>query len=292
MVTPTKSLALVLHWARYSESSRIVTLFGKEEGKVVVMAKGLRRVRGGGRLAGLEPISLVEAFLHIKPTRAVQNISQVNLVETFNNVKSDLLRYSYGSFICELTNRAFLDLEPNPQAFNATYRALQELENGLYHPQLVLIRYLIELVGALGFALDPFTCPLCGKSPAAVGRFNDFYLSTGQIACHHCRSETTEEKTTRLSGEAVMVLRALARDIPDLWRKLKSSHESAFSLIHLLLRYLQYHHPLIGELKTLKMIEELAIGDNNPNLVKTRTSSSIDPRGGGEVMESVLSQDL
>ena len=60
--------AIVLRSIDYGETSRIVTLFTRERGKIGVMAKGARanRSRFGSTL---EPLSHINVVLYYKPGR-------------------------------------------------------------------------------------------------------------------------------------------------------------------------------------------------------------------------------
>ncbi|MCK5114841.1 MAG: DNA repair protein RecO, partial [Phycisphaerae bacterium] len=86
-----KDQAICLGTRKYSESSQVVTLFGREHGKIKALAKGSRRPKSrfGG---GIEPLTC--GSIIFSPASADASLSaliEFDLVESFAGLRNDLL---------------------------------------------------------------------------------------------------------------------------------------------------------------------------------------------------------
>ena len=252
---PAKEEALVIRSIRHGESSRIATLFGRARGKFAVIAKGARRSKTSAGVGNIEPGHRVEAIVYFKPSRSVQNLGQVTLIDAYPRVKEDLCLTSFAAVVLELLNRAFIDGESNPEAYDAATEALEALDLGPLHPRIVLWRFQLKVIKAVGFSLDPNPCPVCGREPAATGHRNLLLLEAGAICCQDC--QPTEEPSLQLSGESVSLLRRIERNSDPGLGRLKPSRAASRELTYILERFLRYHNPALGQMPALEMLETL-----------------------------------
>ena len=90
----------------YGESDRIVTVITERFGKVRGVAKGARKSikRFGGCL---EPFSLVS--LLIKEGKSLSYISEGSVLKDFREIKKDIEKISYGSYMLEISEALALD---------------------------------------------------------------------------------------------------------------------------------------------------------------------------------------
>ncbi len=108
--------AIVLRSLDYGETSRIVTLFSQELGKVGVMAKGARSAKS--RFGStLEPMARVSAVIHVRPGRDLQILSEASHVDLHTTLRSDLTRVESGIRMIELVGALLPDREPNPAVY-------------------------------------------------------------------------------------------------------------------------------------------------------------------------------
>lgn len=251
---PAKELALVLRTIRHGETSRIATLFAPKLGKIAVLAKGARSGKSGSVGGALDTPSLIEAVVYIKPSRSVQLLGQTTVVESFVNLKADVARTAYSAVVSELILKGFTDDEANPSAFAATLKTLNNLDQGRYSEKFSLIEFLLNFSDAMGFGVDPFTCPVCGSTPGKTALINRFYWDTGAICCASCESSNLEYE--RISGESVGILRLFKRGNINLER-IKVSDAAQNELVSLLMKHLRWHHPAFNQLPSYRMLGQL-----------------------------------
>ncbi|MCX8011095.1 MAG: DNA repair protein RecO, partial [Ignavibacteria bacterium] len=83
-----KDRGLVLTKKNFRETSRIVSIFSENHGKLNLIAKGVRSTKS--RLSALiEPLTLIEFVYYRKSNRNLQYISSADFLDDFTHIKSD-----------------------------------------------------------------------------------------------------------------------------------------------------------------------------------------------------------
>ena len=92
--------AIVIKSIKWAETSKIVSLYSKENGRIEVIAKGVRRAKN--RHSGLfESLNLIDAIIYISSKRELQNIGDSTLIKGYNLIRSDLDRTAFAFAILE-----------------------------------------------------------------------------------------------------------------------------------------------------------------------------------------------
>ena len=89
MSSIVKTEAVVLKSMKYRETSKIITFYTRDFGKVKAIAKGARQPKNKFG-SSLEPMSYVLVVLYRKEHRDLQLISQCDLIKTFRHLSEDL----------------------------------------------------------------------------------------------------------------------------------------------------------------------------------------------------------
>ena len=161
--------------------------------------------------------------------------------------------------ILEQVNRLFIDSEPNSEAFSATCDALNKLDSG--NPRITLWKFQLTILRVIGFALDPFPCPVCDAPIAEISRHNSLLVEHGAICCSSCSADamsmTDSDNRFMLSGESVSLLRRLSNGSGNSLSRLKPSSNANKELSRALELFLRFHHPNVGKLPAMRMLEQL-----------------------------------
>ena len=95
--------ALVLRQSPLGEADLLLSLFTPHRGKVRATARGVRRLTS--RMVGhLEPLTRVDLFL--SKGRSLDTISQAQVLDSFQALKTDLETISHGIYVAELVDGA------------------------------------------------------------------------------------------------------------------------------------------------------------------------------------------
>jgi DNA repair protein RecO (recombination protein O) len=111
-----KTEAVVLKGWRLGETSRILSVFTRDHGKLKIVAKGALGPKS--KFKGcLESLSHVGIVYYEKKTRELQLLSQVDLIDGHIHILGDLERTALAFAGSELVDKAVLLDEPIPQVF-------------------------------------------------------------------------------------------------------------------------------------------------------------------------------
>lgn len=168
--------AVVLRTMRYGETSRIVTLFTRDRGKLGVLARGARAAKS--RFGStVQPLACVEAVLSWKDTRTLQTLREASHLRRFPLLSSDLDRLSAALRMAELVHALLGDEEAAPALFDLFVATLDGLDAPETHATNALLFFELRMAGLLGFR-PRFTREAVAELPEDGGVL---LLSTGEI---------------------------------------------------------------------------------------------------------------
>jgi DNA repair protein RecO (recombination protein O) len=226
--------AVVLRTMRYGETSLIVTLFTREQGKVAVLARGARTLKSRFG-ATVQPLSLVQAMISMRPTRTLQTLREAAHATRFRTLTSDLAKITAGLRMVELVRALTQDEEPGRALFDllaASLSGLDALDAALgEQPAAALLSFEVRLARLLGF--EP------GFTREAVAALPDdggvLHLATGQIGA------LTDVAGRRASRAALRAFAVAARADLDTALRMRLPDEALDEAVRLAEAYLQFH---------------------------------------------------
>lgn len=239
-----KDEAVVLRTMRLGEADRIVTLVGRNNGKIRAVVKGVRRTKSryGGRL---EPFSYVSLVIW-KGKSDLHTITQAEVLDPFRGVKEDLDRLNLGSVMLEACDRVAQESEDSARVLNLLVESLRRLSAD--GSPMVLAAFLLQLCGIAGFAPSMDRCAECSR-PASW-----FSPGQGGAVCPGCRTFDSEEVGTsvlELMSDLALPLSATPRLVgrpPSIEEMTTASRLARF--------YTEYH--LERRLKSASAAEAMA----------------------------------
>jgi DNA repair protein RecO (recombination protein O) len=195
--------AIVLRHADWGEADRLLWLFTREIGKVKVVAKGVRKPRS--RKAGhLEPFTRVELLL--AHGRDLPIVTQAEAKDTYLELREDLVRVGYASYIIELLDRFTYEEGEN----YALYRLLSETMSRINletDPAFAVRYYEVRLLDLVGYRPQLLHCVNCGAEIRAEDQF--FSFEKGGVICPNCSAK--EAGVRPVTMPALKILRHFQR---------------------------------------------------------------------------------
>jgi len=180
--------AVILRSRKYGESSRIVTLYTQERGKLSAIAKG---VRGGGkarRVLPLDPASLVRAVIYLKESRELQLLTQCDAIEPMEALQSDLALMGAGMGIVELTDLVTPPGEASAELYGLLSGTLLGLRHATSNAENALYFYETRVLAVLGFKPELHQCVGCRVTVMGEerGAEREVRVSASGIVCPRC----------------------------------------------------------------------------------------------------------
>lgn len=147
MVRSYSSEAFIIARKNYSEADRILTLLTKDYGKLIVLAKGVRKLKSRKR-------SSIENFSYIKfsatKTKSLDIITETQTISSFNSLREDLKKVAVAYFFCETLDKLLQENEQDYVLFEIAKKYFDELSDskGL---KLLRYKFIEETLIHLGF---------------------------------------------------------------------------------------------------------------------------------------------
>ncbi len=243
-----KSEALVIHSIRWHESSKIVTLYTREEGMVKAIARGALKPKSA--FAGrLETLSLVRCVISQKAGRELQILTQADLLNPFLTLKTDLNKFPFAMAILELINKVFESGHKDEIFFEFLVKMLQAMEMSS-NPLDVFLYFLLKLVSFLGFKPNFERCAVCGRSDFTQG--GRFVFREGALYCTGCA--TPADVSVPLNAETIEFLRELQKFPHRRIQEFAKLPPENWDAISFLLRYLNFHLGREVRLESLRLL--------------------------------------
>jgi DNA repair protein RecO (recombination protein O) len=238
-----KTEAVVLSVLKYSDSSKIASLYTKRSGRISVIVKGGRtRTSAAGR--AIDPLNHVEAVYYTKDTREIQTLSSADIINYFPRVKSNYDGLKYALAIAELVNSLLLEHEQNTLLFDGLVRILNRIESAIELPLISYVRFYLFLLGELGFELSVTSCSACHR--AFDTQSVEFSVEKG-LLCEKCIN--TSRVTVQVNAELFSVLTCLKKGNLIASERLNRVIEWQ----SLLEKFAEYHIPGYKRLNALKL---------------------------------------
>lgn len=194
---------IVLRHNDWGEADRLLVLYGRDQGKLRAVAKGVRKIRS--RKAGhLEPFTRVALML--AKGRDMWIVTQAETVDAYQPLREDLVRTGYAAYVVELLDRFTYEEGENRLLYDllaSTLSRIAELED----PFLAVRYFEIHMLDLLGFRPELTYCTQCGAEIRPEDQF--FSSQGGGVVCPKCGQN--DYSLQAISMTALKFLRHLQR---------------------------------------------------------------------------------
>lgn len=211
-----KTPTIVLRRLEYSEADFVLTLFTPYHGKLSAIAKGVRKPTS--KLSGHVELYSYSKMLLAKG-RNLHVVNQVDLLNPFLELGTDLQHIGYASHFVELIDHFTIDNEENLAAFHVLLTGLGWLTETDVDLQLAARYFELKLLEVMGYAPSLFVCAMSGRKLEA---HDQFYSATdGGVITYELGKDYSG--LIHLPLPAFKILRHLARHTWEDVRHLKIS---------------------------------------------------------------------
>ena len=239
---------IVLRSVPYKETTRLVTLYTCDLGKMTVIAHGGQSVKSRFG-ATLQLLSHVQAMIYTRPTRSIQILSDCSHVAVYSGISSGLDRLAIGQHICELVLSLTEEGHTSPETFHLLVKVLRTLNDPSVDAELLKLYFQLRFTDLLGFA------PAFSRD--SVVQLDD---SGGYLLLEDGTIQSTEDHELPAVHASKRVLRAFAilhRADLDVILHMQLTTKQRRELSVLITCFMRYHvqdtYPLRGE----KVIDQL-----------------------------------
>ncbi len=249
-----KTDAIILRSMKYGETSKILTLYTREFGRMSVIVKGARSEKPKFG-AALDVMSHSNVVMYKKDNRELQLLTQADLLQQYRGIIDHPDRLMYGFALLEFLTVTVHGEEAHEDLYTVLESSLAALNADDARPGAILLHYLLRLIHALGLGLDVQHCIRCRADFGEISTLHNhaaFSDSHGGFTCAECPPGPDSMRT---AIETVGVLRWLDTHPVDHSTKLSISDRAAREGMQLLQRHLASHVPEMRKVKSLSMLD-------------------------------------
>lgn len=265
-----KTEAIVLRTRRFSESSLVATLLGRECGRLDVLAKGCRREKSP--MYGHLDLYQKEYILVLRRASAgLDLLTEAAFADEHAGLRFSPPAFAAAGFLADFAAEATLPGEPVPECYDVLSGALGVLAGlgepaaraGLAEPlpftgaeKTILIGrtlklVLLDMLGWLGFGLELTRCTMCETPAGAEMKNAALSPAQGGLVCGACRKTVRDAVSIGAEGLASLRERGEGGEAHEL--RLRPNERRRW--LHFLIDYAQ--HSLERPLRGRKVLFQL-----------------------------------
>lgn len=199
-----KTDALVIRQADFSESSRVLTLFTRDFGKVSCLAKGAKRLRSSFEVS-LDLLTEVRIVYIPRSSGSLNLLTEAQLIKRFEPFGRSLTPLYSGYYVAELLNALSEEGDPHPELYDAACSTLRRLETD-GSPLLSVSWFELAILREIGQLPDLDSCTIC-HSPVSFENRGRFWVSQSGLICSKCGR--SEYEASELHPGSLAILRTL-----------------------------------------------------------------------------------
>ncbi|HID0758330.1 DNA repair protein RecO [Clostridium botulinum] len=175
-----KTRAVVIKTQEFKEADKLVWLYTEKLGKITAIAKGAKKNRSK-YLSNTSPFCYGECVLY--KGKSLFNLSEVQLIDSFQDFLRDLDTLTYGSYFCELIDICTEEKESNRELFQELVKSLFLIKNKVIDIEILARAFEMKVLKYTGYALNFNYCLECGRKIETTN-----YISLQSLGgiCSYC----------------------------------------------------------------------------------------------------------
>ncbi|CAM4240422.1 MULTISPECIES: DNA repair protein RecO [Paenibacillus] len=194
---------IVIRSMDYGEGNKIITLCTESGGKVGVLVRGAKKPKS--RHAALVQPFTFGQYVYFRNT-GLGTLNAGEIVESYHELREDLVKASYASYACELLDRVLQDEETGTFWFKQLKACLQALKDEK-DPVVITSLYEMKILQASGYGPQFDECISCNQERPDEQLFISPRL--GGVLCRACKH--FDPPAMSVSPKALKLLRLFAQ---------------------------------------------------------------------------------
>lgn len=182
---------IVLNSKDYSDTSKILDIFTKEYGVIGVLAKGCKSLKS--KLRSVTDKFTYATFTIYYKKDKLSLLNEASIINNFSNLKKDIEKISYASFLLDLTNQVYKQ-SFEQDLYDLLINALIKI-NEHFNPFIITNIVELKCLDYLGVMPNLNGCSICGSK-----LIDTLSSDKGGYLCKKCRTNEpiVDEKVLKL----------------------------------------------------------------------------------------------
>lgn len=235
MLLSTK--AIIIKRYKIGEADRLLLAFTEELGKILVVAKSVRRTQS--KLAGhIEPYWPVEIEI-AKGKSDYYHLTSAQSASRKNNQQITIENLRHLEILGETIDLTLGDEEPNRRSFQYLVDGVMAVHTCPEKSRLITLEHLIKLLDSLGFRPELEKCVLCRNR--VIDEQNAWSSENGGIVCHNCFIDRADLKSIK-ANQTIIIMRQM-QNYQNVAERIMAKEEYIQEAQSFLIDYLFTHLP-------------------------------------------------
>ena len=185
-----RDTGVVLRRIDYSETSQIIVLFTRLNGKVRAIGKGVKRSTKTRFAAAIDLLDVGHLVISSRQERSssLATLTEWKQTISLSGLREQLFRLYGGQYAAEITGHLTEDWDPHLELFDALVATLSELAEAA-EPLGSIVRYQLGLLESIGSLPRLTACVLCSRKEGLT----HFSSHEGGMVCSHCAPARVEK---------------------------------------------------------------------------------------------------
>ena len=176
----------------HGETSKIINILTKDKGIIGIMAKGARSLKSEYRV---NTSKLTQGIFNVSyKENGLSTLISVDLIESFKNIKKDITKISYASYLIELATQVMNHNEVD-EIYDLLIASLKKIDEN-YNPSVITNILELKYLDFLGVMPIIDSCSICGSKNSIATISSD----KGGYVCNNCltNEKLVNDKTIKL----------------------------------------------------------------------------------------------
>lgn len=145
--------AIILKTVDYGDSSKILTIFSRQDGKIALIAHSAKKPKS--KFSGLAEVgNMLDVVYYVKESRSVQILKEASYAQKMFNLRRDFEKMAVSLSALELIEQLLHENEVNKPLFDFTRAFLLWLNETDVEPAPVFPYLQLRLIDLMGLALQ------------------------------------------------------------------------------------------------------------------------------------------
>lgn len=228
-----RAQGIVLKETKYQDTSKILSIYTLEHGKIQAMAKGAYKPKSG--LTGSTQVFSQNEY-EIHRGKTFYHINQGHIINSFYSIREKMERIYYGYYMLELLDKSLEKEDSNKRLFLLLVKGLKILSELEKNFLKFIVAYELKFISFIGYRPNIDTCVLCGSKKIEPGKFSTY---NGGIICRNCFAKDSSAINLDKSMY-VLINEFLYTKLEDI-EKINISNNALLRLHNILTNYILYN---------------------------------------------------
>lgn len=239
---------IVFRETKFKENDKVLTIFTKEQGKIQAIAKGARNPKNK-LFASTQNLCHSEFVLY--KGKNLYNVNQGEIKTSFYNLREDLIKLAYATYIIELVDLGTIVEENNEKLYYLLIKTLKVLSKLESDYEKLTRAFEIKYMSFLGYKPNIKNCVSCGNELNDIYKFS---IKLGGILCGKCLLK--DSSSIKIDNNIKKILNYLLYSPLDKLNDVKFDNASNLLVESILRKYIIAHNE-IKEIKSLEFLKSV-----------------------------------